>query len=230
MIPGIRQCEVAVFPPAILGMVTKEQSELKDRLRDVRATQQDLADYMGISLKAVNRIVNPEGRDGRKKLSTTEIEQIRSFFAQRERPLYTMDSDNGGRRGVSAHVQGAATIPLFTGIDTPEGYVLSIGTVAQHGRVMAHPSQASAREAYAVTIVDDSMSPRFETGEIAYVIPGQQPRKGQDCLAEFDNLTARVLQFVERRDKQVILRQMNPPKEIIKRATEVKVHAIVGRG
>lgn len=214
----------------MLGMVAKEQEDLKERLREVRATQQDLADYMGVSLKAVNRIANPHTTDGRKTLSTKEIEQIRSFFELREKPVYSLEDTHGRRSGGVSAQQGLGTIPLFTGVDTRDGLVMSIGAAAQHGRVMAHPLQASAREAFAVTVLDETMSPRFESGEIAYVLPGTPPRKGQDCLVANEDLTVRILQFVERREKSYVFRQLNPAREITRPASEVKVHAIVGRG
>lgn len=225
MIPDVRQCQMVGFPPAMWGMVAKEQEELKNRLREVRATQQDLADFMGISLKAVNRIANPHSPDGRKTLSTKEIEQIRSFLGLRQKPVYSIE-DPAGRRGDP----GAVTIPLFTGVTSRDGPVMSIGNTAQHGRVLAHPLQAGAREAFAVTVLDETMSPRFESGEIAYVLPGTPPRRGQDCLVESDDLTVRILQFVERREKSYVFRQLNPSREITRPAADVKVHAIVGRG
>ncbi len=231
MIPAIRQCFDVGFPPVIPFMGMFDLDTLKERLRAVRATQQDLADFMGISLKAVNRLANPNGPDGRKTVTAKEMEQINRFFEIRQKPVYANDDEDlRFRRGGVAQPPTNATIPLFTGIDTPDGYVLSVGNSAQHGRVLAHPLQATESMAYAVTIIDDTMSPRFESGEIAYVTPGRPPRKGQDCLVENLDLTARVLQFVERREKQVVFRQLNPRHEVIRRAHEVKVHAIVGRG
>ncbi|CAN0421197.1 unnamed protein product, partial [Phaeothamnion confervicola] len=122
-------------------------------------------------------------------------------------------------------------IPLYGGADTHQGWMLSLSAGAQVGRVLAHPAQGSAKRAFAVEVIDDSMSPRFEMGEIAYVVANTMPRRGQDCLLEHDDLTARILQFVERTERQVIFKQLSPPKQVIlKPGEKFSVHAIVGRG
>lgn len=214
-------------------MADYDFSNLKERLQAVRANQQDLADFMGVSFKTVNRIANPDAPGGRKHVSAHEAEMIKRFFAQRERAGADYPSADGpqrGRAGVSLH-ENRVMVPLFVGIDAANSYTLSVAAAAQRGTVMAHPAQISAREAWAVAMIDDSMAPRLESGEIAYVVVDRPPRRGQDCLVEFADLTARVLQFVERREKSVVFRQLNPEKEIlIPTAQKIRVHAIVGRG
>ncbi len=208
-------------------------SDLKDRLRAIRSNQQELAEATGLSFKQVNRIANPQAKGGRKRVSAREAELINRFFEQRERggvSYPTSDAPARTAHGVSLH-ENRAMVPLFIGIDTPAGYKLSVSAIAQRGTVMAHPGQSLAREAFAVAIIDDTMAPRFETGEIAYVAVDRPPRRGQDCLVEFADLTARVLQFVERRDKSVVFRQLNPEKDVpISTADKIRIHAIVGRG
>lgn len=206
---------------------------LKERLQAVRANQMDLARFMGISFKQVNRIANPDSPGGRKSLSALEVDQINRFFEQRERAMGAYPTGEAPTRrphGVSLH-ESRAMVPLFIGIDTADGYKLSVSSAAQRGTVMAHPAQSLATDAYAVTIIDETMAPRFETGEIAYVAPDRAPRRGQDCLVEFADLSARVLQYVERREKTVVFRQLNPAKDVVIPASEkIRIHAIVGRG
>lgn len=214
-------------------MADYEFPNLKERLRAVRANQQDLADFMGVNFKVVNRIANPDAPGGRKHLSAVEVELINRFFEQRERggvAYPTADAPARQPHGVSLH-ENRAMVPLFIGVDTATGYKLSVSAHAQRGTVMAHPAQTLAREAFAVAIIDDTMAPRFETGEIAYVAVDRPPRRGQDCLVEYPDLTARVLQFVERREKSIVFKQLNPEKDVQVAATEkIRVHAIVGRG
>lgn len=201
--------------------------DIKPRLKKVRASVAELAEFMGVDYFVADRIVNGK----RKTLRTDEADAIRRFFEKRERPVFpTAEAmERGG--GVGEHGAARAEIPLFGGADTNDGWMLSLGAHNQVARIMAHPAQSRAGKAYAVEVVDDSMSPRFEMGEIAYVAAGVMPRRGQDCLVEYKNLTARILQFVERNDRQILLRQLNPPKQVILKPGEgLSIHAIVGRG
>lgn len=205
--------------------------EIKPRLRAARASTQELADFMGVEHHIADNIVNAR----RKHLRQAEVEIIRRFFELRERPLYPepgpANADARRPHEVGDHSPGRAEIPLFAGTDTPDGWMLSLSAHQQVGRVMAHPSQARAGRAFAVEVVDDKMSPRFEPGEIAYVTAGILPRKGQDCLVEYKNLTAQLLQFVERNDRRVVLRQLNPVEQVIlKPGDGFVIHAVVGRG
>lgn len=212
-----------------------QMSEIRGRLKAVHANAQDLADFMKVPYHVASRIVRGE----RKTLTTVEHDEIVRFFALREKAVSeppavgdtAEDVLNGlgerppefaGRRG---------EVPLFGGLDTRDGVVLSLAEAARVGRVMPHPLQATAKRPFAVEVIDETMSPRFEMGEIAYVSGGQMPRKGQDCLVEFSDSTARILQFVERTERQVIFRQLNPPRQIIRQIGEkLSIHAIVGRG
>lgn len=203
--------------------------DIKTRLRAVRASTQELADFMGVPHHIADNIVNAR----RKHLRTSEAEQIRRFFEQREKPIYP-DADERDERGRITGLRqatGRAEIPLFGGADTPKGWMISLSASGQLGRVMAHPSLASAKRAFAVEVVDDTMSPRFEMSEIAYVYGGRAPERGQDCLVEFHDMTAQILQFVERTDKRIVLRQFNPARQVVFTAADnIKLHAIVGRG
>lgn len=205
--------------------------EIKPRLKAIRASTQELADFMGVEHHIADNIVNVR----RKHLRQTEVDQIRRFFELRERPLYP---EAGERPTLPDRPQefqdrstGRAEIALYGGADTKDGWMISLAMNNQVGRVMAHPKQMTARRAFAVEVVDDTMSPRFNVAEIAYVSAGQMPAQGQDCLVEFGDLTGRILQFVERDNKRLILRQLNPAKQVILQANDtLKLHAIVGRG
>lgn len=202
-------------------------ADIKKRLREVRASQRELATFMDIDFRAVGRIVNGE----RKRLSQAEVDQIKRFFELREKPVYEQPQGPTGRAGGVSLAESRAEIPLFGGTDTPRGWMITLSASGQLGRVMAHPLQATARRAFAVEVVDDTMSPRLEMSEIVYIYGGQMPRRGQDCLVEFHDMTAQILQFVERTDKRIVLRQFNPGKQVVFGAADnIKLHAIVGRG
>lgn len=201
--------------------------DIKPRLKAVRASVAELAEFMGIDYFKADRLVN--GR--RKHIRASEVEQLNRFFELREKPVYGVADDTSHSGSGVANAQARAEIPLFGGADTPAGWRISLALASQVGRVMPHPRQASAKRAFAVEVVDELMSPRFEMTEVAYVYGGQMPGRGQDCLVEFPDLTARILQFVERNEKRYTFKQLNPARPVhIDVADNIRVHAIVGRG
>lgn len=85
--------------------------------------------------------------------------------------------------------------------------------------VMAPPSLSESRGAYAVQVSGDSMSPRYEDGEICFVDPNRRVKRGdyvivQLRLEEDGPLLAYVKRFVRRNDVELVLEQFNPAKEL----------------
>lgn len=95
--------------------------------------------------------------------------------------------------------------------------------------VMAPPVLAEITDAYAVQISGDSMSPRYEDGEVAYIDPTRRVKKGDYVIAqirteEHGPLLAFVKQFVRHNAEELVLRQFNPPKEL--RFPHEQVHSV----
>lgn len=105
------------------------------------------------------------------------------------------------------------------------------------------PSLSGDREAYAVEIVGESMAPRFEPGERAYVSPRSPVRIGDDVIvqladggtAEGSDLAGRVTmvlikRLVRRTPKLVELRQFNPDRTFTVPVERVAaIHRVKGR-
>lgn len=102
------------------------------------------------------------------------------------------------------------------------------------------PSVQDDRKAYAVEIVGDSMAPRFEPGERAYVSPRAAIRIGDDVIVqlkgtETDQLADRVTmvlikRLVRRSPTFVELKQFNPERIFrvpVERVAEI--HRVLGR-
>lgn len=86
--------------------------------------------------------------------------------------------------------------------------------------VMAPPQIAKISGAYGVLISGDSMSPRYEDGEIAFVDPRRRLKKGDYVVAQiqFDEHEpphAYVKRFVRHNSEDLVLSQFNPPKELV---------------
>nr|WP_278521302.1 helix-turn-helix transcriptional regulator [Brucella anthropi] len=112
--------------------------------------------------------------------------------------------------GVMVPVYGQAV----GGID---GQFLMNGTILYE--VMAPPQIAAISGAYGVQISGDSMFPRYEDGEVAFVDPRRRVKKGDYVVAQiqFDEHEpphAYVKRFVRHNAEELVLSQFNPPKEL----------------
>ncbi|WP_375337248.1 LexA family transcriptional regulator [Rhizobium lentis] len=85
--------------------------------------------------------------------------------------------------------------------------------------VMAPPNLSKISGAYAVSIAGDSMYPRYEDGEIAFIDPSRRVRKGDYVVAQIryeeeGPILAFVKKFVRHNNDELVLEQFNPPKEL----------------
>ena len=111
-------------------------------------------------------------------------------------------------------------------------------------RLARPPSLAGDKEAYAVTIINDSMAPRFEPGERAFVSPRAAVSPGNDVIVQIcgdpdtngDQLADRVThvlikRLVRQTSSFVELRQFNPERTFRIPTNRIarKLHRVMGR-
>lgn len=99
--------------------------------------------------------------------------------------------------------------------------------------ILAPPGLTVARGAYAVTCAGESMEPRYFDGETVFVDPEMRVRRGDFVVAQIANPEegspplAYIKRFVRHNDKELILEQFNPAKELrFPHASVVSVHFI----
>lgn len=102
----------------------------------------------------------------------------------------------------------------------------SMGDFQLNGQVVDYirrpPSLTRARNAFAIFYANDSMFPRYETGDPIYVNPSRPPGPGDDVLIEMHGEgdgepgAAYVKRLVKRSASFVMLQQFNPPRSDIK--------------
>ncbi len=85
--------------------------------------------------------------------------------------------------------------------------------------VMAPPVLDDVSGAYAIQVSGDSMSPRYEDGEVCYVDPHRRVKRGDYVIAqvreeEHGPLLAYVKKFVRHNAMELVLEQFNPPKQL----------------
>lgn len=197
--------------------------QLKARLAAIGETQTSLAEALGLSIHQVNRIVNGE----RRSLTSAEERQIEAFFEGRE-----------GQKSASAKVISFAPqgqVPLYGfAAGAPFGPI-HLNHDAAHEYVERHPRQGRAADAFAVRVWGESMSPRYEPGDIAYCVRQQFPRRMEDVVVEMKNGDAWIKRYVGMSNGMVTLEQLNPPEGeerlVYLKSADVKaMHAVVGRG
>jgi len=84
------------------------------------------------------------------------------------------------------------------------------------------------KEAYAIYMVGDSMSPRYEPGFTLYINPFKPPRPGNGVVVYKKNDSVLVKRFKAITEHALIVEQLNPPRELrIPRAEIAHIHLIV---
>ena len=99
------------------------------------------------------------------------------------------------------------------------------GEVAFDGKklfeVPCPPQLLNVENAYGVEVAGDTMSPRYEDGEIIYVDTVRRIKKGdyvvaQIMMKEEDSFpTAFIKRFMRHNEKELVLTQLNPVKELV---------------
>ena len=109
-------------------------------------------------------------------------------------------------------------IPVFgQAVGGVDGEFLMNGNVLYE--VMAPPILSDISGAYAVSVSGDSMSPRYEDGEVCFVDPRRTVRRGDYVIAQIrleeeGPLLTYVKKFVRHNTSELVLEQFNPPKEL----------------
>ena len=101
------------------------------------------------------------------------------------------------------------------------------------------PQLLNVKNAYGVEVAGDTMSPRYEDGEIVYIDTLRRIKKGdyvvaQIMMREEDSFpTVFIKRFIRHNEKELVLTQLNPAKELVfphQRVVSVHYIALAGEG
>ena len=101
------------------------------------------------------------------------------------------------------------------------------------------PQLLNLDNAYGVEVAGDTMSPRYEDGEIVYVNTLRRVKKGdyvvaQIMMKEEDSFpTVFIKRFIRHNEKELVLTQLNPAKELVfphQHVVSVHYIALAGEG
>lgn len=123
---------------------------------------------------------------------------------------------------------GESTVPVYGADDGEAGRGLisykSAVEYAVRPRVLA-----GVANAFGVYMVGDSMSPRYEQGDVLWIHPGRPLIRGCGVVVVFADNTAMVKRFIAADRKMVEVEQLNPPQKTkLPRADVTGLYRVVG--
>lgn len=220
-------------------------AEKHDRLREARTKAgfkfaSDAANALGITQSTYRAHENGQNDFGLEEAETYarkfNVSAIWILKGTEAPPV-----NNNGRHATTspqfelpnAHIQGKVEglgrkIPVYgQAVGGLDGEFLMNGTILYE--VMAPPVISHISDAYAVAVSGDSMSPRYEDGEVCFVDPRRRVKKGDYVIAQIrieeeGPLLAYVKKFVRHNAAELVLEQFNPPKEL--RFAAQTVHSV----
>ncbi|HZT90378.1 MAG TPA: LexA family transcriptional regulator [Stellaceae bacterium] len=208
----------------------------------IGATQADLARHLRLAPSAVSRMLK-----GERQMKLLEAVQIAAFLGVSQEEVLRHAGEAGppnqpagparrGRPRGSGRPSGAPALPR------PRDDTMPIRSAArggidqemflEDGPIGYTPRPANlgeVRGAYAIYMVGDSMSPRYEPGWLLHVNPFKPPTRGRDVVIYKKNKAVLIKQFVGWEGESLVLRQLNPPETLqIPRTEVVECHLVVG--
>ncbi|HYE49991.1 MAG TPA: S24 family peptidase [Azospirillaceae bacterium] len=118
-------------------------------------------------------------------------------------------------------------LPIYASAQAgPEGMVIEANPIDWIDRPEA---LANVKDAYGVYVVNDSMEPRYEQGDLLLVNPHRPARPGNHVVIQLKDNRALVKRLVRRVGANVRVAQYNPAKEYdLPSADIAAIHVVIG--
>jgi phage repressor protein C with HTH and peptisase S24 domain len=213
------------------------------KLSDKGLSQRELAARMELDPAQITRVFQ-----GKRKLTPTEIGKMADLLeVPTEVILRNIGVERLGPRPVAdgafeaqpkpVNLIKVRYLPVYgcaAGCAT-----LADGAFELNGQAMdyipAPPSLANVKNAYSVKVAGDSMTPRFNDGDLAIVNPQKSIQPGRAVIIQIagdqlaDAPLAYIKEFVRATADKIIVKQYNPEKTIeFDRRQVVAAHRVVG--
>lgn len=223
-----------------LLVMTNRAKEIGERIKIAReiagVSQKSLGDHVGTTRNAVSRWESGDASPASERFPAiaehlnTTVEWLMMGNGDRDLPATPKrEASNGSIIDLPLGHDGL--LPVYgQAVAGVEGQFPMNGNILFW--VVAPPQIARIDGAYAVGISGESMFPRYEDGEIAFVNPSRRVKKGDYVVAqvqvdEHEPPQAYVKRFLRHNDEELVLSQFNPPKELsFDHSKVVSVHYI----
>ncbi|MCJ2067807.1 helix-turn-helix domain-containing protein [Methylobacterium sp. J-030] len=204
--------EFGITRNAVTIWETSDSGPQRDRLPR-------LADLLGIDLAAAMRgeMVFVDGGNA----------------AAAPKPQPNVRRASEGERVEPAKLKGPRDVPVLgTGVGGDEGDFRFNGQTIDYAP--RPPGIEGKKDVFVVYIVGDSMAPRFEDGDPAYIDPHRRPKARDYVVVELKSEDdgeagdAFVKRLVRRSGGKVVVEQHNPPKELVFDEADIaRVHRVI---
>jgi len=193
-------------------------------------SQADLARHLRLAPSAVSRMLK-----GDRQMKLLEAAQTASFLGVSQDEVLRRASGGprrGGRPPLATtqlrQMTGTEPIPVRSAArgGGDQEMFLEDGPIGYTPR----PSNLNGvRGAYAIYMIGDSMEPRYQQGWLLHVNPFKPAIRGRDVVVYKKDKAALIKQFVGWERDALVLRQLNPARELkIPREEVAEVHLVVG--
>src|SRR5207248_9552956 len=202
------------------------------------ASQADLARNLRLAPSAISRMLK-----GERQMKLTEAVQVAAFLGVSQEEVLRHAGDNTPiaprteppRRGrppragiVPSGPPRAEPIPIRSAArgGGDQEMFLEDGPI---GYTQRPSNLVGVRGAYAIYMVGDSMEPRYQQGWLLHVNPFKPPTRGRDVVVYKKDKAALIKQFAGWEKDALLLRQLNPAREIkVPREEVAEIHLVVG--
>jgi phage repressor protein C with HTH and peptisase S24 domain len=204
-------------------------------------TQAQLGDAVGLTETSINRIEN-----GKQRLTESNVAAIARILGCGPGDLYSAppaettpippQSASSVRPAdvvLPARAAMERNVPVY---GTAAGSLVGAFQITSEtiDYVRRPPTLVGSKNAYAIYVVGDSMSPQHKNGELRFVHPDRPVRIGDTVIIQVRNgehepAQAFIKNLIRRTADRVVAEQLNPPAEIeFKQQFVVAVHKVLG--
>lgn len=181
-------------------------------------TRSDAARILGLDTSQVTRTFQ-----GTRRLQLHEARKLREWLGLE--PTSASVVTPGG----VALMPGLIPLFGFVGASSPTRLTLTEDHML--GAVPMRPAQQHVKQPFALQVLDESMSPRYEPGEIVYLAPNRWPVRGQYLVLETTDGVGHLKQLLRRETDRTILHQLNPSQDLEIANDHIRaVHTVIGSG
>lgn len=206
-------------------------SRIQARLRVLGISEREASRRAGFNPGYIGDVVAGRSRKGPQLPGLEKIAEALACDVE-----YLMGSQTIPRRGnpeiraIESVTAASALIPLHAGTDFfGQWFNMGARSVA---RIASLPSLALVEDAYALTVPNDFMAPRYLAGEVIYMNPVPPPRAGDFVLARRKDNRSMIAQIESVDEAGVTLILLNPDnaqrEHIVAREDLEVLHRIVG--
>lgn len=207
---------------------------MKNRIKEIRKSrgmsQEALGEHVGLQKAGISKLER-----GSVKLTTEHISKIAKALKCEPWELFSDTSYEQPALKTSGFAEAPSSgyvqkIPVWGVADAQDGerYAINMEDTPVEW-IEPLPMQSADKAAFGVLVAGESMSPKYEPGNIACVNTRKPAIKGQDCVIEFSDGSGLIKKYIGSSADEYIFEQLNPHKQLkFPKKDVVRILPVVG--